>query len=84
MVLPLGADKTHDCKSEAHLIMKYCKKQFFEQYDSNTLILHSPTLRRDHCGHFPWHRGVKVEEVGRGEGSPVELVIFACIMFVPS
>ena len=28
-VLPLGADKTHNCESEAHLIETYCKKQFF-------------------------------------------------------
>ena len=76
-MIPLGADKTHDCKSEAHLIETYCKKQFFQQYDSNTLILRGPTLGSDHCGHSPWHQGVKVEEVGRGEGTPFELVIFA-------
>ena len=61
--------KPHDCKSEAHLIEMYCKKHFFQQYDSNTLILRGPTLGSDCRGYSPWHRGVKVEEVGRGEGT---------------
>ena len=60
----------------------YCKKQFFQQYDSNTLILHGATLGSDHRDHSPWNRGVKVEEVGRGEGTAVELVIVADIMFI--
>ena len=67
-MLPLGADKMHDCKSEAHLIEMYCKKQIFQQYDSNTLILHGTTLCSDHRDHSPWNKGVKIEEVGRGEG----------------
>ena len=55
----------------------YCKKQFFQQYDSNTSILHGTTLGGDHRDHSPWHGGVKVEEVGRGEGTAVKLVKIA-------
>ena len=71
------------------MIEMNCKKHFFQQYDSNTLILHGTTLSSDHRDHSPWNRGVKVEEVGRGEGTDVELltdvelVIVAIIMFVP-
>ena len=71
-------------KSEVYFIKTYDKQQFFQQNDRNTLILGGSTLRSSHCSHSPWHQGVEVEEVGGGEGTPVELVIFACIMFVPS
>ena len=36
--------------------------------------IHGPTLGSDHRNHSHWQRGVKVVEVGRGEGTPVELV----------
>ena len=83
-ILPLGADKIGHCKSEVHLIEMYCKRQFFQQYDFNALILHGPTFVSNHCGYSPWHRGVNVEEVGWGEGTSIKWVIFAYIMFVPS
>ena len=82
--LPLGADKKRHCKSEVHIIKTYHKQQFFQQNDRNTLIPGGPTLESNHRSHSLWHQGVEVEEVVGGEGTPVELVIFAYIMFVPS
>ena len=72
------------CKSEVHLIKTYQKQQLFQQNDCNTLIFGGPTLGSDHCSHSLRHRGAEVEKVGEGEGTPVEFVIFAHIMFVPS
>ena len=69
----LGADKMGHYRLEVHFI----KQQFFKQNDHNTLTFGGPTLRSNHRSHFPWYRGVEVEEVGRGEGTPVELVISA-------
>ena len=81
-LIPLGADKKRHCKSEVYIIKTYHKQQFFQQNDRNTLILSGSTLRSSHRSHSPWHQGVEVEEVGGGEGTPVELVIFAYVMFV--
>ena len=82
-LLPLGTDKMGHCKSEFHLIETYCKRQFFQQYDLNTLILHGPAFGSNHRGHSSWHKGVNVEEVGRGGGTSIKWVIFAYTMFVP-
>ena len=82
--VPLGADKMGHYKSEIFFIKTYDKQQFFSTKFCNTLILGGSTLRSSHHSHSPWHQGVEVEEVGGGEGTPVELVIFAYIMFVPS
>ena len=64
-------------------LRRMLNNNFFQQRDRNTLILGGLTLEIGHCSHSPWHQGVEVEEVGGGEGTPVELVIFAYIMFVP-
>ncbi len=69
--IPLGADKTGHSESEVHF------NNFFQQDYFDTSILHGPTLGSDQCSHFLWHQGVKSGVVGRGEGTPVELVIFA-------
>ena len=58
-------------------------EKIFQQYEFNKLILCGPTLGRDHRSHSPWYQRVKAWEVGRGEGTPVESIIFAYIMFVP-
>ena len=79
--IPLGADKMRHCKAEDHLKETLCKRQFFQHYNFNILILYSTTLGSDHCSHSLWYQGVKAREEGRGEGTPVELVIFAYIMF---
>ena len=71
-------------KSEVYSIKTYDKQQFFPQNDPNTLILGGPTLGSSHRSHSPWHQGVDVEEVGGGEGTLVELLIFPYILFVPS
>ena len=71
-------------KSEVHLIKTYHKQQLFQQNDRNTLIFGGPTLTSDPRIHSPWHRGVEVKKVGGGKGTPVELVIIAYVMFVPS
>ena len=80
----LGADKMGHCKSEVHLIETNCKRQCFQHHDFNTLRLHGPTFGSNHRGHSPWHKGVNVEEVGRGGGTSIKWVIFAYTMFVPS
>ena len=45
-------------------------------------MLCGSTLGSDHCSHSLRHQGGKAGEVDRGEGTPAELFIFACIMFV--
>ena len=72
--VPLGADKMGHCNSEFLLIETFCKRQFFQQNDFNASIFHNPTLGSNHRCHSLWCPGLKVEEVGRGEGTPVELV----------
>ena len=71
-------------KLEVNFIKTHYKQEFLKQNDHNTLGFGGPTLGSNHRSHSPWHRRVEVEEVGRGEGTPVELVLFAYIMFVPS